>query len=208
MQFDFVLFRFKKTFLRRKISLFSFETFVWNIFSYVYKTQLTRYSWKKLWHLFFRIIISKPTELNGDFIRFFSLSVAAKLCLSIIPKVDLYMQSSSFFRRLPKRAPQTGTVDPTFTVVVFGVFSLADFPPHAIALSTDALISLLFIYIIYINKLFLVFMCVSKMCNSNYGVCVFQRSCFVPISSLSTSVILFLIFFYYEMKRISLLKRG
>ena len=170
-------FLFKKTFLRRKISLFSFETFVWNIFSYLYKTQLTRYSWKKLWHWFFRIIISKPTELNGDFIRFFLLSVAAKLCLSILPKVDLYMQSSSFFRRLPKRAPQTGTVDPTFTVVVFGVFSLADFPPYAIATSTDAFISLLFIYIIYINKLkinklFLVFMCVSKMCNSNYGVCV------------------------------------
>ena len=39
---------------------------------------------------FFRSIISKPTELNGDFIRFF-FTVAAKLCLSILPKVDLYM---------------------------------------------------------------------------------------------------------------------
>ena len=116
------------------------------------------------------------------------------------------MQSSSFFQRLPKRAPQTGTVDPTFTVVVFGVFSLADFPKYAIATSTDALI-FPSIYIYYIiNKLFLVFMCVSKMCNSNYGVCVFQRSYFVQISSLSTSVILFLIFFYSEMKRITLLK--
>ena len=47
-------------------------------------------------------------------------------------KEDLYMQSSSFFRRLPKCAPQTGTVEPTFTVVVFGG-SLADFPSYAIA---------------------------------------------------------------------------
>ena len=119
------------------------------------------------------------------------------------------MQSSSFFQRLPKRAPQTGTVDPTFTVVVFGVFSLADFPLYAITTSTDALI-FPSIYILYINKLFLVFMCFSKMCNSNYGVCVcvFQRSCFVQISSLSTSVILFLIFFYSEMQRITLLKRS
>ena len=69
-------------------------------------------------------------------------TVAAKLCLSILPKVDLYMQSSSFFRRLPKCAPQTGTVDPTFTVVVFGhgVFSSADFPSYAIAKSTEALL--------------------------------------------------------------------
>ena len=39
-----------------------------------------------------------------------------------------------------KCAPQTGTVDPTFTVVVFGVFSLADFPSYAIAKSTEALL--------------------------------------------------------------------
>ena len=143
MQFDFVRFLFKKTFLRRKISLFSFETFVWNIFSYLSKTQLTRYSWKKLWHWFFRTIISKPTELNGDFIRFF-FTVAAKLYLSILitkgSNLDLYMQSSSFYRRQQKRAPQTGTVDPTFTVIVFGAFSLADFPPYAMAKSTEALI--------------------------------------------------------------------
>ena len=48
MQFDFVRFLFKKTFLRREISLFSFEIFVWNIFLYLYKAQLTRYSEKKL----------------------------------------------------------------------------------------------------------------------------------------------------------------
>ena len=70
----------------------------------------------------------------------FLFTVAAKLCLSILPKVDLYMQTSSFFRRLPKCAPQTGTVDPTFTVVVFGVFNLADFPSYAIAKSTEALL--------------------------------------------------------------------
>ena len=151
MQFDFVLFLFKKTFLRRNISLFSFETFVWNIFSYLYKTQLTRYSWKKLWHWFFRTIISKPTEFNGDFIRFFFTQCGSKIVSFHLPKVDLYMQSSSFFRRLPKRAQQTGTVDPTFTVVVFGVFSLADFPPYAIATSTDALI-FPSIYIYYIYK--------------------------------------------------------
>ena len=64
MQFDF---------LRRKISLFLFETFVWNIFSYLSKTQLTRQCEETLALIFFRSIISKPTELNGDFIRFFLL---------------------------------------------------------------------------------------------------------------------------------------
>ena len=119
---------------------------------------------------------------------FFYFTVAAKLCLSILPKVDLHMQSSSFFLRLPKHARQTGTV------VVFGVFSLAEWISaiYAIATSRRRYFSLLFI----LTKLFLVFMCVSKICNSNYGVwvcvcvcvcvCVFQRSCFVPISSLST----------------------
>ena len=77
--------------------------------------------------------------------------MAAKLCLSILPKVDLYMQSSLFFQRLPKRAPQPGTVDPTFTVVVLGVFSLADFPPYAIATSTDAFIfPSIYIYYIFV----------------------------------------------------------
>ena len=50
------------------------------------------------------------------------------------------MQSLSLFRRLVKCAPQAGTVDPTFTVVDVGVFSLADFPVYPIAKSTEALI--------------------------------------------------------------------
>ena len=139
MQFDFVRFLFQKTFLRREISLFSFF-FVWNIFSYLYKTQLTRYSEKKLWHWF--IFVQLSVNLRNSTVTLFDFlfTVAAKLCLSILPKVDLYMQTSSFFRRLPKCAPQTGTVDPTFTVVVFGVFSLADFPSYAIAKSTEALL--------------------------------------------------------------------
>ena len=85
--------------------------------------------------IYFYIFLRNSTVTPYDF-----FTVAAKLCLSILPMVDLYMQSSSFFRRLPKCAPQTGTVDPTFIVVVFGVFSFAHFSPYAMAKSTEAFI--------------------------------------------------------------------
>ena len=54
-------------------------------------------------------------------------------------------------------------------------------------------------------------MCFSKMCNSNYGVCVcvcvFQRFLRANIITVNFSVILFLIFFNSEMKKIDSAKR-
>ena len=108
--------------------------------------------------------------------------------------------NSSFFWRLVKCAPQAGTVDPTFTGVVFGVFSLADFPVNAIAKSTEELLEFYLLFIL--TKLFLVF-----MCNGNYGVSVCVCVCVsafllrADIITVNFSAILFLISFHSEMKR-------
>ena len=140
MQFDFVCFLVQKKFQNKakNFAFFSFETSCIEFIFVPLQNKFNKIQFEEILALtYFRTIISKPTELNRDSIRFFT--VAAKLCLSILPKVDLYMQSLFFFWRLVKCAPQAGTVDPTFTVVDFGVFSLADFPVYAIAKSKEAL---------------------------------------------------------------------
>ena len=207
MQFDFVLFLFKKTFLRRKISLFSFETFVWNIFSYLYKTQLTRYSWKKLWHWFFRTIISKPTEVNGDFIRFFLLSVACSKIVSFHPAKGRPVHAVFIILSASTKTCSANWYRwPYFYCCSFWCFQLSRLSAIRDSYIHGCVNFLFYLFILYIKISYFWCSCVSVKCVIAIMVCVcvcvcvFQRSCFVPISSMHCQLLWFSFSFSFTLK--------
>ena len=68
--------KFRFFFIRNLLYRIYFRTFTKHI-------NLTRYSWKKFWHwLFFRTIISKPTEITEPWLHTIFFAVAAQLCLT------------------------------------------------------------------------------------------------------------------------------
>ena len=150
MQFDFVLFLFKKTFLRRNISLFSFETFCMEYIFVPLQNTVNKIQLEENFGIDFFVQLSvNLTEFNGDFIRFFFTQCGSKIvsfhpakgrpvhAVFIILSASTKTCSANWYRW------------PYFYCCSFWCFSLADFPPYAIATSTDALI-FPSIYIYYI----------------------------------------------------------